>query len=97
MLDAVKGAKLDPKRGAVRVLGCGCSDHPVGVGFYTSAQNDAGRFVALSGPYQTHGEALGKVAEDRDWTHDVLGDPRAPWYAYGTMSALVGTVKVARQ
>lgn len=67
------------------MLSCGCvGGHLKGSVFYTSAQRDDGRYVVLSGPYQTHADALAAVAADKTWAWD--RDPRAPWYAYGTCS-----------
>lgn len=92
----VSGAKILQGRGAVAVLDCGCVDaqhHPGNV-YYTSARNDRGAYVALSGPYRTHTEALAAVSADKAWAWEY--DARAPWYAYGTMTAPLGTVRTVR-
>ena len=92
--DYVAGARIE--EGAARpVLACGCTDHTPGRVFYSSARNDQGAHVALSGPYETHTEALAAIERDQAWAYDV--DPKAPWYAYGTFAAGRDyPVKVAR-
>lgn len=51
--------------------------------YYVTARNDDGRYVALLGPFETHAEALANVQRGTRLAYD-SGDPRAPWYAYGT-------------
>lgn len=67
---------------------CDKAPHLPGLAFYTSAQNDKGQYIALTGPYPTHEAALAAVEADKKVAWD--RDPRAPWYAYGTFSAPVG-------
>lgn len=57
--------------------------HEPGQRYYVSATNN-GRYVLLLGPYDTHQEALENVARGTQLAYDA--DPRAPWYAYGTLS-----------
>lgn len=92
--DRIVGAEI--VAGSIRpVFSCGCNDHPRDGAYYTSARRDDGRFVALSGPYASHAEALDALPGDREWTHGVV--VRAPWLAYGTFAAPAGAVvKVAR-
>jgi hypothetical protein len=74
------------------VLTCGCvGGHRSDERFYTSARRDDGRTVALTGPYETHDEALAALPAARQMAWD-SGDPKAPWYAYGTFSAMDGAV-----
>lgn len=67
---------------------CSCDTHPEGAHFYVTARDDRGRYTRLSGPYDTHGDALERVRDITNWAMKV--DPRAPWYSYGT-AAIDGT------
>jgi hypothetical protein len=52
--------------------------------YYVSARRDDGRYALLVGPFRDdHAKALSLVdkATDAAWNS---GDPRAPWYFYGT-------------
>jgi hypothetical protein len=92
----VAGASLSPM-GLRPVLSCGCEDHPTGSVFYTSARNATGAHAPISGPYKTHDKALAALDGDKRWVADEMRDPRAPWYAYGTMSAPEGhAIRTAR-
>jgi hypothetical protein len=48
-------------------------------GFYVSAV-DGSRAALVSGPFETHSEALKAVGPARE----ACADPRAHWYAWGT-------------
>jgi hypothetical protein len=72
------------------ILSCGCvGGHRSDERFYTSARRDDGRTVALAGPYATHDDALAALSGDKQRVWD-SGDPKAPWYAYGTFGAMAG-------
>lgn len=49
--------------------------------YYVSVANGY-RYQLLSGPYDTHAEALAKVDAAKDIA--ISNDPRAHWYAFGT-------------
>ena len=93
--DYVASARIAEGR-VVPVLSCGCDagSHD-GRDFYTSVRREDGRHVAISGPYRHHATALDEVADDRAWAQE--RDPRAVWYAFGTMSVARGaSVRTAR-
>lgn len=58
--------------------------------FYVSVK-DAGRSGFLLGPYDTHEEAKQNVERGREMAQKM--DARACFYAFGTCSAPVGTIK----
>jgi hypothetical protein len=51
-------------------------------GYYYVSVIDGSRKGLVSGPYETHGEALQAVERVRRAAEKV--DPRAVWYAFGT-------------
>jgi hypothetical protein len=51
-------------------------------GFYYVSAIDGNRKALVSGPYETHQQALDKVREVRAAAEKV--DPRSFWYAWGT-------------
>lgn len=67
--------------------GCDCNGNPPGTLYYTSAK-DGERYVALTGPFGTHLEALEALGEARTKAYEY--DTRACWYAYGTFAAKPG-------
>ncbi len=52
-------------------------------GFYYVTALDGGRSARIAGPYKSHGAALDKVGPVKTLAEDV--DPRAIWWAWGTM------------
>jgi hypothetical protein len=50
--------------------------------YYVTARNDAGKAIALLGPFDSHLESLEYVTLGRQLAEVI--DPRAPWYSYGT-------------
>lgn len=67
--------------------GCTCHENPPDTTYYTSAK-DGERYVALTGPFETHLEALEAVPGARTKAYEY--DTRACWYAYGTFAAKPG-------
>ena|ERR1035437_283457 len=61
----------------------GCPDADPGRAFFVSVVSGA-HWRALTGPYDTHLDALAKVAEAEGLAQR---DPRASFYAYGTVQA----------
>lgn len=56
--------------------------------YYVSCVNDVNQLALLLGSYETHQEALDNVRRATDMAYKV--DPRAPWYAYGTVKMANG-------
>jgi len=56
---------------------------PAGRAFYATVIGDDGRVGFLAGPYQLHSAALAAVAEAKEKAY--AADPRAHWYAFGTV------------
>lgn len=74
------------------LLPCGCAGgHRSDERFYTSARRKDGCTIALTGPYATHDEALAALPDARRRAWD-SGDPKAPWYTYGTFGAVTGAI-----
>jgi len=48
--------------------------------YYVSVRNEKGKTRIVRGPYASHREAMLAIRE----TETTCGDPRAPWYAWGT-------------
>lgn len=64
---------------------CPCgAEHPGDVVFFVSVCRNGIDYVPLLGPYPTHPEALSLVDKGRELGERI--DPRACWYAFGTMS-----------
>lgn len=64
--------------------------------FYVSAILD-GRSSFVLGPFETHAEALERVAEGRSLACEHDSSQRASWAAYGTCSVPRGTTVVTFQ
>ena len=77
---------------------CDCKEghKPGAPWYYTSAMNDKGQRILLSGPYPNHPAARAAVRADVVWVQDIVRDPRAPWYAYGTAVSYSSKQKTAR-
>lgn len=71
--------------------GCPCGgEHSEGAVYFVSVRRNETDWVPVLGPYGTHPEALALVDKGRELTERV--DPRAHWYAFGTV-ALPGDTK----
>lgn len=53
--------------------------------YYVTMRRDDGAYRFLSGPFDNHCHALADVTRCVNLAHK-SGDPRAPWYYYGTAS-----------
>lgn len=65
---------------------CGQGKHRQNHSYYVSVL-DGTSMVLAAGPYQEHGEALAQVDRVNELVRTKYrGDPREPWYAYGTVA-----------
>lgn len=63
--------------------------------YWVTVRNNHGDYRFLAGPYKTHVAALAKLREAKKRAWD-SGDPRAPWYAYGTARTTTGSANLIR-
>jgi len=78
---------------------CDCNEghRPGFPWYYTSAMDDRGQKILLSGPYLNHPAARSHVREDCRWVADGLNDRRALWYSYGTAVSYHNDLPTARK